>query len=286
MGATPVVAEVLAVGELSPGRVALALHAPSLVAGLRPGHALHLVRAEAGGFRLRRVAPVTAVDPLSGSVEVALLPRADGGSDTLADVRAGESVALGGPIGQPIGRVPGSAHLLVACDGEGFPWVRLLISAAVAEGRDVVLLQEAQSAAEVVPAQLLPERVEMAVATGDGSLGHHGGIEGLLGDYVAWADQVVAAGSDTLLAAVAAADRARAAGDRSQRAPGRGRRPTPARRGRAPDVPRTSLLLAHEIGCGVGVCGGCSISTQSGELRLCREGPAIAAADLRAPGGA
>jgi len=79
MGSTPVAGELLAIGELAPGRIALEFRAPSLVAALRPGHALHLVRPESGGYRVRRVAPVSRVDLLRGSVEVALQPRSDGG---------------------------------------------------------------------------------------------------------------------------------------------------------------------------------------------------------------
>ena len=46
------------------GRLALEIRAPSLIAGLRPGHALHLVRPESGGYRVRRVAPVSRIDLL------------------------------------------------------------------------------------------------------------------------------------------------------------------------------------------------------------------------------
>ena len=89
MGSTPVAGELLAIGELAPGRIALEFRAQSLIAGLRPGHALHLVRPESGGYRLRRVAPVSRVDLIRGSVEVALQPRADGGQDALAGLRVG-----------------------------------------------------------------------------------------------------------------------------------------------------------------------------------------------------
>ena len=140
MGAPPVTAQLIAVGELSPGRNTLLLRVPELIATLRPGHALHLVHAEAGGYRLRRVAPVTKIDLLAGSVEVALLPRADGGRDSLAELTAGAQIAVVGPIGQPIEIDSASQQLLIVSDGEGFAWVRLLAASLISAGRSVVLL--------------------------------------------------------------------------------------------------------------------------------------------------
>jgi dihydroorotate dehydrogenase electron transfer subunit len=274
MGAEPATAEVLAVGELAPGRLALQLRAPHLVAQLRPGHALHLLRAEAGGFRLRRVAPVTAVDPLGGAVEVGLQPRADGGRDSLAEIRSGERVVVAGPIGQPIARLARTTNLLIVCDADGFAWIRLLAHAAVAEGRSVVVIHEGPSAADLVSASLLPERVEIAMVTGDGSLGLKGRAVDAMDAYAEWAEQVVAAGSPILLAAVlAAARRRRPSNERA------------AARATAKDLSWLSLVVPHEIGCGSGVCGGCSIATRSGSLRLCREGPALSGSEIASPVG-
>ena len=193
-------ANILAIGELAPGRITLELRAPTLVAGLRPGHALHLVRAEAGGYRLRRVAPITKVDPLRGSVEVALQPRADGGRDSLADLRVGDALAIAGPIGRAISLDAKGSNLLLVSDTEGFAWLRLLAVSAVAAGRSVVFIQEAQSAHDLAPASLLPEQVELVVATADGSLGHAGVGADLIARYASWADQAFAAGSAALLA--------------------------------------------------------------------------------------
>jgi aerobic-type carbon monoxide dehydrogenase small subunit (CoxS/CutS family) len=45
-------------------------------------------------------------------------------------------------------------------------------------------------------------------------------------------------------------------------------------------------LLAHEIGCGIGACGGCTVATRAGQVRLCREGPAVDATGSSSSGGA
>ena len=281
MGSTPVDGELLSVGELAPGRIALEFRAPSLIAALRPGHALHVVRPEAGGYRIRRVAPVSRLDPLRGSVEVALQPRTDGGVDTLAGLRPGDAVELFGPIGQPIPINRSTRRLLLVADIEGFAWVRALAIAATQSGTSVTLLQEAATAADLPPAHLLPEVVEIVAVTGDGSIGHRGTAVELLPTLGEWADQVIVAGSSELRSAATAAALRRRSEDRSAVRGRRVRARTTAGRERAPWL---QLVVPHEIGCGIGACGGCTVATRAGQLRLCREGPAVDATGARGRG--
>jgi dihydroorotate dehydrogenase electron transfer subunit len=131
----------------------------------------------------------------------------------------------------------------------------------------VTMLLESNTAAEIPPASLLPESVEIHVATEDGSLGHHGSAADLVATYAAWADQVVAAGSSELLSATTLLLRAAGVSDRTS---ARVSRP----RGEA-GAKRLQLIVAHEIGCGSGVCGGCTYQSAAGSVRLCKEGPAV-----------
>ncbi|NBW31645.1 MAG: hypothetical protein EBR48_03250 [bacterium] len=272
MGSTPVAGELLAIGELTPGRIALEFRAPTLIAGLRPGHALHLVRPESGGYRVRRVAPVSRVDLIRGSVEVALQPRADGGQDALAGLRVGDVIELNGPIGQPILINKGTMRLLLITDGEGFAWVRALADAATRAGISVTMLQQADTAADLPPPSLLPDVVEIVVATTDGSIGHRGTVAELLAEYVPWADQAVVAGGADIRAAATSAALRRRTTDRTSASGKPARARTAAAGDRAPWL---QALLSHEIGCGIGACGGCTVATRAGQVRLCREGPAI-----------
>ncbi|MEI6156336.1 MAG: hypothetical protein WCP88_03930 [bacterium] len=283
MGSTPVAGELLAIGELAPGRITLEFRAPALIASLRPGHALHVVRPESGGYRLRRVAPVSRIDLLRGSVEVALQPRADGGQDALAGLRIGEIIELIGPIGQPILINKATMRLLLIVDGEGFAWVRALAIAATSAGISVTMLQQAETAGDLPPASLLPDMVEIVVATGDGSIGHRGGVADLLAEYVSWADQAIVAGGAEIRAAATSAAYRRRTVDRTT-ASGK---PARARTASAGDrAPWLQALLSHEIGCGIGACGGCTVASRDGQVRLCREGPAVDALGSQITGGA
>ena len=40
------------------------------------------------------------------------------------------------------------------------------------------------------------------------------------------------------------------------------------------------LSMEERMGCGVGICVGCSIETRSGVKRVCKEGPVFDAGDI------
>ena len=47
------------------------------------------------------------------------------------------------------------------------------------------------------------------------------------------------------------------------------------------DLATRMVALAHEAGCALGVCAGCVATGSQGPVRVCREGPAFAADELR-----
>jgi NAD(P)H-flavin reductase len=138
-----------------------------------------------------------------------------------------------------------------------------------------------RSVADVLPSSFLPDEVEYVVATTDGSLGHHGQISDVVQGYEAWADQCFAAGSPALLSRLATLAKGRDGRMGVARlGRRRGRRPE---RGGA-DARRRAWLqvgLRHDAGCALGVCAGCTADGADGPVRICREGPAFAASELR-----
>jgi dihydroorotate dehydrogenase electron transfer subunit len=221
---------------------------------------------------------VAGFDRIAGTI--LLMPDADDGHDGLSARREGDVAELEGPLGRGFSIDPGSRHLLVICDGEGFPRVRALLAEAVASGRQVTLLLGAGSAADVLPSTLLPDEVEYVIATEDGSLGHPGTVDRLALRYEAWADQCFAAGSWALLE-----DLSRAAAGRDARL---GVARLGRKRGRRVDVGPIDarrrawlqVALPHRAGCALGVCLGCVVNGKAGPLRVCRDGPAFASTEL------
>lgn len=238
------------------------------------------VRAPRPAGLLLPAAPVAGFDRVTGTITL-LLSAGIGTTAGLLAMREGETAAFAGPLGRGFAIDARNRYLLVVADVGGFARVRAVVDEAVAGGRQVTVLLGARSVAEVLPSSLLPDEAEYVVATADGSLGHHGEVADLVTAYEAWADQCFAAGAPALLARMA-----RLATGRDGRmgvarlGRRRGRRPEPA----GADTRRRAwlqLALVHDAGCALGVCAGCTVSGAEGPVRICREGPAFAASELR-----
>ena len=192
---------------------------------------------------------------------------------------------MAGPLGRPFEVDPRSRHLLLVAAGLGIASVRMLIDEAIRDGRRVTLLFGAASAREVYPSSLLPDEVEYIVATDDGSLGHHGTVIDLVGEYEAWADQAFASGPAEILGALAhlaAGRRGRLGVAKLGRKRGAGRvdpaGSTAARR-------KAFLQVSMEAGDvrlrrSKGASSRVVLGTGAVPLRVCREGPVFAAEQI------
>ena len=272
-------ARLLETREVTPGRHLLTWAAPALARAVQPGQFAHALWPRAPGLLLPAV-PVAGFERAAGTIRT-LHSRAPATAELLLGLRPGDTATLEGPLGRGFVLDPRSRYLLVVADAAGFGRVRSVVDEAVAGGRQVTVLLGARSVAEVYPSSLLPDEAEYVVATADGSLGTPGHVSELVPQYEAWADQCFAAGAADLLARLAALAKGR---DGRMGVARLGRR-----RGKRPeaggaDARRRAWLqvaLAHEAGCALGVCAGCTVEGMQGALRVCREGPVFAASELR-----
>jgi dihydroorotate dehydrogenase electron transfer subunit len=283
--------ECLEVRPIVPGQWLVRLAAPGVVAGIRAGQVLHLGPSGIPGAVLRRAYPFAGVEPVSGIVTLYVDEERSGPDGEAgpagwpATLRVGDRVWAAGPFGRPIEVDPRSRHLLLVAVDRLSGALRLLVDEALRDGRNVTLLFGAPEARAVFPSALLPDPVEYVVATEDGSLGRSGPLEALLPEYEAWADQAVAAGPIEALArivAVAAGRRQRLGVARLGRKRPGGRTPQP---GSAAARRRAFLHVVLPLGpvCALGVCLGCVVEGAGGPLRVCREGPVVAAEEVRWP---
>lgn len=269
--------------EILPAQWLQEYRAPWLASSALPGQFVHVRTPDWSGLVLRRPFSINTLDRTSGAVTIHF--RVTGkGTDVLARMRPGDTVGMLGPLGRGFEVDPRSRHLLLIAGGLGMAGVRSLADEAIAAGRQVVVLSGAASASEVYPSSLLPDEVEYIVATDDGSLGHHGRVTDLVGDYEAWADQAFACGPEPMLAALA-----RLAAGRSARLGvarlGRKRGSRAAPLG-SPQARRASWLqvsMEQSMGCAVGACLGCVVMGVEGPQRVCREGPVFAANEIAWP---
>ena len=275
-------AELVDSREILPRQWLQAYHAPSLASGSRAGQFVHVRPGDFSGLVLRRPFSFNTVDPATGIITIHF--RAIGrGTDWFTRLRPGDTVDMLGPLGRPFEVDPRSRHLLLIAGGLGIAGVRMLADEAIREGRQVVLLFGAASAAEVYPSNLLPDEVEYVVTTDDGSLGQRGYVTDLVKEFEGWADQAFACGPAPMLAALA-----RLAGGRRERLGvaklGRKRGGGRADPLGSPAARRKSFLqvsMEQNMGCAVGACLGCVVMSTSGQpQRVCREGPVFAAEEL------
>jgi len=276
-----VAAELVESREILPRQWLQSYHAPSLAIGSRAGQFVHVRPGDFSGLVLRRPFSFNTIDAATGVVTIHF--RAIGrGTDWFAHLRTGDSVDMLGPLGRPFEVDPRSRHVLLIAGGLGIAGVRMLADEAIGDGRQVVLLFGAGSAAEVYPSNLLPDEVEYIVATDDGSLGHRGYVTDLVTEYEGWADQAFACGPAPMLAALArlAAGRRERLGVARLGRKGGGRTDAP---GSAAARRKSFLQVSMEqnMGCAVGACLGCVVMGTSGQpQRVCREGPVFAADEL------
>lgn len=174
------------------------------------------------------------------------------GAGRLVEARPGEPFAALGPLGsgyQLGGRV--SRALLLAV-GHGIAPIVALAEAALARGVAVTMLVGANSTDQLLPLPYLPTDAEIAVATADGSRGHHGAVTDLVPEYLEWADGIYAYAPEPVYVALREALRAY-----------RGAR----------TLPPVQVAIERGMACGVGVCLGCVVQTKGGLKTVCRDGP-------------
>jgi len=272
-------ARLLDTREILPGRVLQSWESPRIARGVAPGQFVHVMAPRVSGLLLPAV-PVAGYDRVRGTISL-LLPAGAATSRDLARARVDDRAHFDGPLGSSFAIDARSRYLLVVTDVGGLVRIRAVVDEAVLSGRQVTVLLGADSVASVYPSSLLPDEAEYVVATADGSLGHRGSVSDLVPEYEAWADQCFGAGSGALVARLAALAKGRDGRmgvARLRRR--RGKRPEPGGR----DARRRAwlqLALHHDAGCALGICAGCVTAGASGPLRVCREGPAFAADELR-----
>jgi NAD(P)H-flavin reductase len=176
------------------------------------------------------------------------------GTEILAALAPGARLWLAGPLGAGFtAPAPGTGALL-AGGGVGLAPLVALADALAVEGCDWQAVLGFRSAAHAAAATLLP--ADAALATDDGSAGHHGLVTELLADELErdGAREVYACGPPGMLEAVRALCEERA-------------------------VP-AQLALEEAMACGFGACFGCVVATRSGYRRICVDGPVLPAAEL------
>ena len=165
------------------------------------------------------------------------------GTNWLSQSKIGDNIDLLGPLGNSYSIHPESHNLLLVAGGMGIAPLRFLAQQALQKGYSVTLLYGTANKNRYP----LPTEIEVVVATEDGSAGKKGRITEFIPEYIDWADQIFACGPLPMYQAMA----------------------------QMPELKDKPVQISLEVrmGCGRGVCYGCTVKTKGGLKQVCQDGP-------------
>jgi dihydroorotate dehydrogenase electron transfer subunit len=244
--------------EAMPETRLLWLEAPGIAETARPGQ---FVMAGCGGETL--LPRPFSVHRVDGSRLSLLFNIVGQGTTRLAQLKKGEKLDMFGPLGNGYTVNKDSKNLLLVAGGMGIAPLYFLAEAAAGAGKKVTIISGARSCDYLLPVALpqklfnggmLPANVNVVCATEDGSEGFKGLVTQLIPHYLKNMDQVFACGPEAMYRSMA----------------------------RLPELKNILVQLSLEImmGCGVGVCYGCTIKTRSGLKQVCKDGPVFEMEDI------
>ena len=179
------------------------------------------------------------------------------GTDWLSRRVQGDGVRVVGPLGRGFEPRERVHHMLLVGGGIGSAPLVWLADRLVGEGREVTLVLGGGSEVQIYPPRLLPEAVEVVVATEDGSLGERGLVTAPFERLLPWSDQAFACGPNAMFEALFGVVRSSGL-----------RKPVQA-------------LLEESMACGTGICYGCAVFPRRGGVKLvCTDGPMFDLRDL------
>jgi dihydroorotate dehydrogenase electron transfer subunit len=234
-----------------PGVHLIWLDYPTLAPPAQPGQFVMVRCGEGLEYQLRRPLSIHQLD----RKKLALLFNVVGkGTHWLSQCQAGDEIDLLGVLGNSYSVHPGSHNLLMVAGGIGIAPLIFLAQQVLNRGYSVTLLLGAPTATQLHPRHLLPSEVKLVTATEDGTGGKKGMITDLLPHFTRGADQIFACGPLPMYQTMA----------------------------RMPELKNKPVQISLEVrmGCGLGICYGCTVKTKSGLRQVCQDGPVFDLEDI------
>jgi len=249
-----VAAPIVSNSEVMPGTYLIWLESPQIASQAKPGQFV-MVRCGEETL-LRRPLSIHQLDGKT-KLKLALLFTVVGkGTHWLSQCKAGNNIDLLGPLGNGFSIHPASHNLLLVAGGIGIAPLHFLAQEALSQGYSVTLLAGAPTATQLYPRHLLPPEAKVITATEDGSAGNKGMITDILPDFTGWADQLFACGPVSMYRTMAAQNK------------------------QLFHTKPVQISLEMRMGCGRGICYGCTLKTKSGLKQVCEDGPVFELKDV------
>jgi len=240
--------------EVMPETYLLWLEAPGIAAVGKPGQ---FIMIRCGPQQSETILPRPfSIHRTDGDRLVILFNLVGKGTRWLSWQKKGGTLDIFGPLGNGFKISPDSRNLLLVAGGNGIAPLCFLTDVAVSEGKKVTILTGARTADCLLPisaSQSLFERsmqpgsIHVVNATDDGSEGYKGPITNLIPAYLDGINQIFACGPVGMYRTIS----------------------------RITELINKPVQLSLEIvmGCGTGVCYGCTIRTKQGLKQVCKDGP-------------
>ncbi|MDD5038157.1 MAG: dihydroorotate dehydrogenase electron transfer subunit [Dehalococcoidales bacterium] len=171
------------------------------------------------------------------------------GTGWLSLRQSGDMMKLLGPLGNGFFVNPDSRKLLLVAGGIGIAPLYLLAQEEQKKGLAITLLYGTAYEERYENKLPLPPGIQLVSITEDGSVGKKGRVTDRLPDYIDWADQIFACGPMPMYRDMA------------------------ARRRQLLKSKPVQVSLEVMMGCGRGVCYGCTVKTKQGLKEVCQDGP-------------
>ena len=250
-----VTASITSNSEVMPGVYLIWLETPQIAPTAQPGQFIMVHCGEE--YLLRRPLSIHQLADGNKKAKLAFLFTVVGkGTHWLSQRQAGDNIDLLGPLGNGYSIHPASHNLLLVAGGIGIAPLCFLAQAAINQGRSVRLLLGATTATQLYPERFLPGDIELVIATEDGTTGKKGIITDFLPDFAGWADQIFACGPTSMYHTMA------------------------AQKQQLLKTKPVQISLEVRMGCGRGVCYGCTVKTKSGLRQVCKDGPVFDLEDI------
>jgi dihydroorotate dehydrogenase electron transfer subunit len=176
------------------------------------------------------------------------------GTEWLAERHTSDEVGVFGPLGNGYTLNQPSRNILLIAGGMGIASLYFLAQEGISRICNVTLLYGTSKRNNRYP---IPPEIKQIPATEDGTVGYKGMITDLIPQYIGKSDQIFICGPLPMyLDIVKRKNELKLEGKPVQ------------------------ISLEVKMGCGTGVCYGCTIKTNSGLKQVCRDGPVFNLDDI------
>jgi len=243
-------AKILFNEKIISGHYKMRLYAPGIAQKAKPGQFVHIKIKDGYDPLLRRPFSIHGCEGEKIEILYKVVGR---GTESLSRKKIGNEIDTLGPLGQGFKINPDLKRIVLVAGGMGI--APLYFLAEKLNRKDILILLGAESKGKILCLEDLKNlNVRAKIATEDGSQGHKGLISDFLFHFIKESSQidlVCACGPIPMLKKIAQL----------------------SLKNKIP----CQVSLEQTMGCGMGVCLGCTIRGKSGYLRVCSDGPVFQA---------